>query len=377
MPDHDQRLLVSDINLYVLPSATNVLYVQVTNVLTTEGAFWFGAAFDDVTQTGVRITFPDSSLLTPGVSFATSFANPGEVLADGTSGTEVVTPLSDTPGFALQVADTALLINTTDGSNNGFTSLCCIFGATRIRGGGVFQLTFAQSVDLTTLDFSKLIVESEYGRGNQYILATVLDDIPPTTDANASPNPNANSWNNTNVTVTLNATDNPGGSGVKEIQFSLSGAQNAPLQTVAGSAASVTISAEGTTTLTYFATDNAGNQETAKTLTVRIDETPPVISGMPAPGCSIWPPNHKLVQVATATATDSLSGLAPGSFQVTGTSSDPANGQIVITGGPSQFNVQLGADKDEIYTLTATASDLAGNITTQQASCSVPHDQGK
>ena len=50
---------------------------------------------------------------------------------------------------------------------------------------------------------------------------------------------------------------------------------------------------------------------------------------------------------------------------------------IVITGGPSQFNVQLGADKDEVYTLTATASDLAGNAITKQATCTVPHDQGK
>jgi hypothetical protein len=76
------------------------------------------------------------------------------------------------------------------------------------------------------------------------------------------------------------------------------------------------------------------------------------------------------------TAMDALSGLAPGSFTVTGTSNDPANGQIVITGGPSQFLVQLGADKGQIYTLTAMASDLTGNTITQQATCTVPHDQG-
>jgi hypothetical protein len=203
------------------------------------------------------------------------------------------------------------------------------------------------------------------------------DNTPPTTTANSSPGPNVNGWNNTNVTVNLNATDNPGGSGVKQIQFALSGAQNTGWQTVGGDAASVTISAEGTTILSYFATDNAGNQETAKTLTVRIDKTLPVMSGLPAPGCTIWPPNHNLFQVATVTATDALSGLAPGSFNVTGTSNDPANGQIVIAGGPSQFSIQLGADKDEVYTLTATASDLAGNVATMQATCTVPHDQGK
>jgi hypothetical protein len=203
------------------------------------------------------------------------------------------------------------------------------------------------------------------------------DNIPPITNATPSPGPNRYGWNNTNVTINLNATDNPGGSGVKQIQFALGGAQNTGSQTVVGSAASMAISAEGTTILSYFATDNAGNQEIAKTLTVRIDKTPPIISGLPAPGCTIWPPNHKLVQVATVTAADALSGLAPGSFKVTGTSNDPTNGQVLITGGPNQFIVQLGADKDQIYTLSATASDLAGNTITKQATCTVPHDQGK
>lgn len=69
--------------------------------------------------------------------------------------------------------------------------------------------------------------------------------------------------------------------------------------------------------------------------------------------------------------------LAPGSFSVTGTSNDPASGQILITSGPSQFNVQLRADKGQIYSLTATAIDLAGNVATKQATCAVPHDQGK
>ena len=207
------------------------------------------------------------------------------------------------------------------------------------------------------------------------VIAVPSDNTAPTTTATASPGSNSYGWNNTDVTVNLNATDNPGGSGVKQIQFTLGGAQNAGLQTEAGNAASVTISAEGTTILGYFATDNAGNQESAKTLTVRIDKTPPVVSGLPGPDCSIWPPNHKLVQVASVVVRDSLSGIVPGSFTVSGTSNDPTSGSIVITGGPNRFKVQLGADKGFIYTLTATAMDLAGNTTTSTATCTVPHDQ--
>ena len=122
------------------------------------------------------------------------------------------------------------------------------------------------------------------------------------------------------------------------------------------------------------------------TAKVNIDKKSPVISGMPAGGCTLWPPNHKLVQLATVTAMDALSGLAPGSLEVTGTSNepiDPSDLAIVTTSnGSGGFIVQLQADRlgtgnDRIYTLTGTASDLAGNTATTTATCTVPHDQGK
>ena len=123
------------------------------------------------------------------------------------------------------------------------------------------------------------IVGSGFINGQEHaFLLNTMGSSAPTTSANASPGPNGNGWNNTDVAINLNAADNPGGSGVKQIQFALGGAQNTGWQTVAGNTASVTISAEGATTLSYFATDNAGNQETAKRLTVRIDKTPPVIT---------------------------------------------------------------------------------------------------
>lgn len=99
------------------------------------------------------------------------------------------------------------------------------------------------------------------------------DATAPATIATPSPGPNTNGWNRSPVTVTLAATDNAGGSGVKEVHYSLAGATSGS-QVVTGDSATVTISAEGTTTLTYFAVDNAGNQEPSQTLTVRINRTP-------------------------------------------------------------------------------------------------------
>ena len=69
-------------------------------------------------------------------------------------------------------------------------------------------------------------------------LSVGTDAVPPTTSASQSPAANANGWNNTNVSVTLNATDNPGGVGVKEIQFTLAGAQ-VDVETVSGDFAAV------------------------------------------------------------------------------------------------------------------------------------------
>jgi sugar lactone lactonase YvrE len=135
------------------------------------------------------------------------------------------------------------------------------------------------------------------------------DTTPPTTVAVPAPGPNPNGWNNSDVSVMLTATDSIGGSGVKEINFSLSGAQ-AGASTISGNVATMPISANGLTTLTYFARDNAGNVAAAKTLTVRIDKTPPTASfGSPTPPANRAGWNNTDVAIPFTPA-DSLSGVA-------------------------------------------------------------------
>ncbi len=147
--------------------------------------------------------------------------------------------------------------------------------------------------------------------------------------------------------------------------------------------APITLSNEGAGQIaTGACTDKAGNVSAPATAKASIDKTPPVISGMPAAGCTLSPPNHMLVQVANVTAADALSGLAPGSFKVTGASSEPSPdpnvAEIVITpNGSGGFVVQLRADRSgsgtgRVYTITALASDLAGNTATATATCTVP-----
>jgi len=134
-------------------------------------------------------------------------------------------------------------------------------------------------------------------------------------------------------------------------------------------------------TLQCSATNGAGLSASALR-SIKIDTTAPVISGMPAAGCTLWPPNGRMVQVATVTVTDALSGLAVGSFQVVGASNElPIASDVSITPtGSGGYVVALRADRlgngtGRTYTLTATASDLAGNVGNLTATCIVPHDQ--
>jgi hypothetical protein len=283
------------------------------------------------------------------------------------------------------------------------------------------------------------------------------DVTAPTSSADVTPEPTIHGWNNSTVVVEIAAVDEQGGSGVKEIEYTLTGASTGN-GVVAGAALSLEITAEGTTTVKYSAHDNAGNREEPNTLEVRIDvtppnisadvapapnehgwnntdvtvtfvaddalsgidtvsepvtltdegaeqevigvatdragntatigvvvnidKTPPVIGGLPE-DCELWPPNHKLVSVADLVITDALSGVA--SSSATGTSSEPDSGpgygnqspDVVIADGNVSLRAERYSQDGRTYDLAVTATDLAGNVTAAEASCRVPHDQGK
>ena len=171
---------------------------------------------------------------------------------------------------------------------------------------------------------------------------------------------------------------------VDQLQYSLSGAQTGDQQVVPGHSASVGISSSGTTTVRYFATDAAGNDEVPNALAVRVDTVAPSITGVPASDCTVWPINQQLREVAVVRAEDLVSGVA--SLQVTATSSEPSDSNepdvVVTSDGAGGFVVSLRAERlskgqGRVYTVTATATDLADNVRTMTTQCVVPHDRGK
>ncbi len=166
------------------------------------------------------------------------------------------------------------------------------------------------------------------------------DTVPPTTTAKLSPQPNAAGWNNSNVTVSLTATDNAGGSGVKQITYTATGAQAIATSTVNGASAVANVVSEGTTTISFFATDNAGNAENNKQVVVRLDTSAPGIICGAADG--LW---HAADVSISCVANDGLSGLA-----------NPADASFSLSTA-----VPAGMETATAATGSRTICDVAGN----------------
>jgi len=175
------------------------------------------------------------------------------------------------------------------------------------------------------------------------------DTTPPFTSVRFTPDPNAAGWNNSDVQVEMAGFDNQGGSGVKSITYSASGAQTIPTTTVYGSSTSFSIVNEGYTTLIFNTTDNAGNSETPRTLPVYVDKTPPAIQ-------LTCPTTLKLNETGTAIVmvTDSLSGVWGQSVQ----------------NGPNS----LDSSTVNLHTFTVTATDKADNGSSQSCTYQVVYD---
>ncbi|CAG0988215.1 hypothetical protein PLCT2_02312 [Planctomycetaceae bacterium] len=176
------------------------------------------------------------------------------------------------------------------------------------------------------------------------------DSVPPTITATLSPEPSASSWYNQDVTLTVNASDDEGGSGVRAITYSASGAQASDPVTVNGGTATLLITTEGQTTATYLATDNAGNSSAPQSMMVQLDKTAPTIS-ITGPLSQVY--NHAALLDLAWIVSDPLSGP--------GDSSGLLDGNVVTNGQTIDLlSLSLGA-----HTLTVAATDTAGNATQQ------------
>src|ERR1700682_2054980 len=197
--------------------------------------------------------------------------------------------------------------------------------------------SLSPAISIATAYVSRLIFEP--------LTAAPPDTSPPATSIGIVPAPNAAGWNNTNVTLNLSATDPDGVADVATVHYSTTGAQTIAPTVVACSSASFVLNTEGVTTVTYFAKDKAGNTEAAHAQVIRIDKTLPTVTYTGNAGT--YTVDQTITITCTAVDPPNANGTA---------ASGLASTTCANVNAPA-YSFPLGP-----HTLSATATDFAGNI---------------
>lgn len=168
------------------------------------------------------------------------------------------------------------------------------------------------------------------------------DSTPPTTTAVPAGPAGANGWFVGPVQVTLSANDPDGPSDVAATYVSVNGGA---AQSYGGP---LTLSADGTYSVTFWSVDRAGNAESPNTLAVKIDATVPS-TGDVVRGTQV-----------TLSGSDALSGLAATLYTVDGGTAQTYTAPFSVTGvgnhAVSFWSVDLAGNSERPNGVTVTVS---------------------
>jgi hypothetical protein len=189
-----------------------------------------------------------------------------------------------------------------------------------------------------------------------------VDSTPPDTSISCDGSACTEGWYQTAPKIALTATDT--GSGVTATTYTTDGSDPATSSSAQSYSEPFTVGA--TTTVRYFSIDNAGNRESTKTGTVRIDGVAPAVTlTSPADGST-----HKKGSKVTLSASASDTGTAGGApsgvtavgFYLDGT-------EHLGTDNTAPYQLVWNTRKASLggHTLTAVASDAARNRTTSSS----------
>jgi hypothetical protein len=200
-----------------------------------------------------------------------------------------------------------------------------------------------------------VLTDDDFPNNNAKAIGIGCDDTPPASShalTPASPDGN-NSWYVSDVTVTVTSNDPTShdvASGVQEIQYKI---DSGSWQTKPGNTATFKVTTDGNHVVQYKGVDNVGNQETAKSVTFKMDKTKPdmvmtyeVTGGNSVQGWEL---------TFTVTATDATSGMDKVEFYFN------ANLQETVSGpGPTYTWVFTYFPLPNVD-IKAISYDLAGN----------------
>jgi hypothetical protein len=139
----------------------------------------------------------------------------------------------------------------------------------------------------------------------------------------------------------------------------------------------------GTHIITLSATDEAGNTGSDNVTVTVVDTTPPEITVSVTPD-SLWPPNHKYVQVEANVTAQDVCDPSPTITFVSITSNEPDNGIgdgntvndiTMLSNYTFEFRAErAGNGVGRVYTITYQATDASGNSAQASATVTVNHN---
>ncbi|MGC5772595.1 PQQ-binding-like beta-propeller repeat protein [Paenibacillus pabuli] len=184
--------------------------------------------------------------------------------------------------------------------------------------------------------YARLIaVTSRYNISTAYyddFSVTVKDTPAPLTELTFSPQANEQGWHNGDVSITLNS------EGAASLFYETAGAERIDQRETVGSSTGFTVSAEGVTSVTYWAESAYGVSGVPSTIEVKIDKTAPVIEFSGKPVYEV----DDVIRIECS-AQDALSGIAK------------SDCDAVLADSPA-YLTGLG-----VHLVNASVNDLAGN----------------
>jgi hypothetical protein len=287
----------------------------------------------------------------------------------------------------------ALTATAKDGDGNPQPDLALTFTAAagRLASNGQPVTTNAEGVATDTLrvyEDDPSSIEVSVGDGTRLATIVVSKIVVGPPVADAGPDQTVECTGDSQAEVTLNgsASTDPNDDITTYEWFERYGAAD---QVSIGTGEVVTVSLGlGTHTITLLVTDATGGTSTDEVVVEVADTTPPKVALSVSPS-SLWPPNHKLVTIASTVRVDEC-----GPYTVTlesVTSNEPDNGtgdgdtandiQGAATGTADyEFAVRAersGSGSGRIYTVVYKVVDAGGLETIATAEIHVAHDRGK
>ncbi|MGG3471578.1 hypothetical protein ABES02_29445, partial [Neobacillus pocheonensis] len=255
-----------------------------------------------------------------------------------------------------------------------------------VRGNAVLEIVFDSGAEANLVRKSyriydyrmhMLTLQTSGSLSYTMTLSAIQPDMAaPMTRASIEPGePDGDSgWYTTDVMVTLDASDNL--SGVVRTEYRLNGGE---WKTYGGA---IAVASEGTNTLEYRSIDRAGNMEETHSVALLIDKTAPTINIVPDRP-ELWPPNGTMVPIKmTVNAADGISGIR--SVTLDSIVCNELDPECMAEAEYGKYDTEFllkaersGGGPGRVYTITYTASDKAGHVTTGTSTVTVPHDRGK